>query len=158
MTQTAVLATPADSVAGLILRNHEILEIESRVVQTAAIGVGLAVTKGTADYQVIAPGSAAGITGTGFEGVGVYDPTSEPGTRAVGKGLAVLRKGTIAVQAEAGDYTKNQAANIRYAGTGSKGALVQTAVTDETAVCPYLEIIETKTLAAAGLIACRVIR
>lgn len=151
--QTAVLDAPASYVAGQeIYPGRQPSDVRTGIVQTAAIPAGRFVAKGTSDRQVILPAAATDITTTAFQGVAKYDPTEEPGGFAVGAAIPVATKGTYAVPALAGTYTKGQAVNVYYTASNN-GKIAASAVASNTAVCTWAEVAESKTLAAEGLIA-----
>ena len=73
--------------AGMIA-DSSLHDIQSKVVETAAIAFGLAVGAGTADGSVK-------LGGTGFEGIAVDDKTRTADSYAVGEYAAVAKKGVV---------------------------------------------------------------
>lgn len=151
--QTSISTSFVTSLAGQVIFPGQLNEIVSRQVNdSSGIAAGLFVAKGTNDVDVKAPVASTDVTTTAGQGFTVYNPTREPGVYADNEGVPVLSRGYIAVTAASGSYTKGQAVNVRYAGTGTKGSLTQAAVASETAVLPNAQVYETKTLSAAGLV------
>lgn len=89
--QGGYTAAPASAYAGLTL-SSDFENIFSRQVETAAVGFGLAVGRGTADTGVK-------LGGTGFEGITVADKTQVDSQYDVGITAGVLNKGYIWVTA-----------------------------------------------------------
>lgn len=155
--QTSVSTAPARGFAGQNIFPGLLNEIVARQIDDTdgVVDAGLFVTRASSDVTVKAPVTAAGITTANVGGVVIYSPGREAGTYVDGDLVSIAKKGYILMVAAAGSYTKGQAVNVRYAGTGTKGSVTQTAVTDETAVLPSATVDETKTLSAAGLVLVR---
>ena len=157
MGQTSISTTFTRGYAGQIVYPGQLNEIVSRQVDDAdGIADGLFVAKGTADHEVKAPVAATDVTGNANGGVIVRNPSREPGVNADDSGVSCMLRGYVLCHAAAGAYTKGQAVNVRYDGTGTFGSLTQAAVSSETAIAPNCQIFETLTLSVAGLILVKV--
>lgn len=128
--------------AGMIAESQVVRDVASKVVETAAVGFGLAVGAGTAD-------GSAKLAGGGYVGVTVADKTRAADQYAVGEVAGVMRKGTIWVTADgAVDPTDTVTYTVATGAIGAKavatgivaipGAKFETTAADGALVRVYL--------------------
>lgn len=106
--------------AGMIA-DGSLHDVQSKIVETAAVAFGLAVGAGTADGSVK-------LGGTGFEGIAADDKTRTADSYAVGEYAGVVKKGVVWVTATTAGV--NPAAPVTFtAATGVIGAGLATTIT-----------------------------
>lgn len=87
-TQGAYDATQAIAYAGMIAEGQPARDIASKVIENAAVALGLAVGVGSAD-------GSARLGGTGYVGITVADKSRSADSYAIGEMAPVIRKGTV---------------------------------------------------------------
>lgn len=147
--QTSVLQEPASYVVGQNIYPGPRVDIRTGVAE-AALSAGLFVAQGTAARGLKLPAATTDATSTACMGVVLRDPTAEPGANPIGAAVPVMRKGVIAVQAQAGTYVKGQAVYVRCLTSGF--GTIDAASSANTGTCPYAEVVESKALAALGAV------
>lgn len=129
-------------------------DVVSKNSDSEKLLVGKLVSRGAEELEVKSPAAATDITASAL-GIVLKshdvqtDPSSSEQCLPIGKPASVMKKGRAWVKVEDG-CVYGGAVNVRYAGTGSKGAFLGTAVTNETAVLPGAKFI---TSAGAGELA-----
>lgn len=144
-----------DQVAGSEGQKYDLgrTDVVTKNNDTELLLVGKLVVKGAEELEAKAPVLAADITGAAIgivlksHDMECTDET-EPSIPAK-KAASVMKKGRAWVKVEDG-CVYGGAVNVRYAGTGSKGAFLGTAVTNETAILPNAKFLST---AGAGELA-----
>lgn len=89
--QNTYTNNPAAAYAGMIA-DTQLSNVASRTIETAAVGFGLAVGRGTADRS-------AKIAGTGFEGITVADKAQTTANYPIGAIAGVMTTGCVWVNA-----------------------------------------------------------
>lgn len=141
--QTSYTRDQAVGRVGGIADSAMVQDIETHKNPDVEIKFGCVVTKGAADGEIVHPDAAGEITSElVVRGVAIASHEMEskedgedPGYVA-GSVVPVMRKGRVWVKAEDTITEGTSTVNVRYAGTGQKGALRGALVTSETAVLP----------------------
>lgn len=127
---------------GGLVDTSYVKDVKTLANTATTVDFGHFVTRGATATTAIVPATAAAITSElNVRGVALHDPTvlnqsSGDPHYPLNSPMNVLRKGRVWVRSEDAITVGTSTVNVRYAGTGTKGAFRGAAVTDETAVLP----------------------
>jgi len=99
--QLTYAQSPAIGFQGMIAENFVVKQIDSGLVETAALGLGWALSDGTADNQFVKAAADAAPVGVSVHVSGMEQAADGSVTFAVKEALPVMKKGRILVVANA---------------------------------------------------------